>query len=124
MAKIRTLEVGADKGAQFWAYISPSNDTAKVLTDWEITLTQKDGNWTGKMSKSGDQQLQTPGLSGVFDVKVVASGSGWGPVELEPKGSPADVGCNANCASMVGIVADEGGGGATYWTTWDAICSQ
>ncbi|MGJ3233092.1 MAG: hypothetical protein ACFE0P_14980 [Oceanicaulis sp.] len=123
MAKSRTLEVGADKGAQFWAYISPSNNTAQVLTDWEITLTQKDGDWTGKMSKNGDQQLQTPGLSGVFDVKVVASGNGWGPTELQAKGSPSDVGCNSNCASMVGIVADQGGGGATYWTTWDAICS-
>ena len=124
MADSRTLEVGAHKGAQFWAYISPSHDTETVLTDWEITLTQKDGNWTGTMRKGGDTHLETPGLSGVFDVKVVASGHGWGPVELQAKDSPSDIGCNSNCASMVGIVADQGGGGATYWTTWDAFCNQ
>ncbi|XBQ17680.1 MAG: hypothetical protein ABL308_07300 [Oceanicaulis sp.] len=124
MSQTRKLEVGAAKGAQFWAYISPSNDTADVLTDWEITLTQKDGNWTGKMSKTGDQHLQTPGLSGEFDVKVVASGKGWGPTELQASGSPSDIGCNANCASMVGIVASKDGKSATYWTTWDAFCSQ
>jgi hypothetical protein len=37
---------------------------------------------------------------------------------------PADIGCNTNCASMVGIVANPDGHSANYWTTWDAYCEK
>lgn len=39
-------------------------------------------------------------------------------------GSKPDIGCNTNCASMVGIVATENGSDANYWTTWDAFCKE
>lgn len=120
---VGTAELG--KGARFWAYISPQNNTSAVVTKWSVTLQQLNGNWTGTItSDNPEQQLQTPGLSGIFKVTVVASGPGFGPVTLAPmSGSQADVGCNSNCAAMVGIVANADGKGAQYWTVWDAFCN-
>ena len=113
-------------GARFWAYISPQNNTSAVVTKWSVTLQQLNGNWAGTItSDDPQQQLQTPGLSGVFKVIVTASGPNFGPVTLAPKpGSQADVGCNSNCAAMVGIVADPVGGGAQYWPVWDAFLNH
>lgn len=117
------LEVG--KGAKFWAYISPSNNTAKVVTKWSVTIQQRDGNWIGTITSDNPQQtLQTPGLSGIFNVIVVGSGPNMKPHQLQVSGSPPDIGCNSNCASMVGIVANPEGTDATYWTTWDAYCER
>ena len=111
-------------GAQFWAYISPSNDTEKYVTEWEVKLEQVDGNWTGTISSDDPTKtLQTPGLSGEFNVTVTASGPNFKEKKLEVKDSPPNIGCNANCASMVGIVATPDGNDATYWTTWDAFCN-
>ena len=111
-------------GARFWTYISPQNDTAKLVTWWQVTLTQ--GNWTGEMSSGTSQFLDTPGLSGEFDVVVEAIvGPNQERQRLEPQdGSKPNIGCNDNCASMIGIVADpDNPSRAYYWTTWDAICS-
>ncbi len=120
----KTLELAAGKGAQFWVYISPNNDTAKVVTKWSVTYTHQDSNWIGTITSADPQEiLQTPGLSGLFDVKVEAAGADWGPTEIHPSEGGPVIGCNDNCGSFVGIVADAGGKGATYWTTWDAICS-
>lgn len=118
------LQLG--KGASFWAYISPQNNTDAVVTKWSVTLQQLNGNWTGTItSDNPTQQLQTPGLSGIFKVIVSASGPNFGPTTLAPKaGSQADIGCNSNCAGMVGIVATADGKGAEYWTVWDAYCSR
>lgn len=113
-------------GALFWAYVSPQNNTDKVVTKWAVTLQQLNGNWSGTItSDNPTQQLQTPGLSGIFKVTVVASGPSFGPITLAPQaGSKADVGCNSNCAAMVGIVANAEGNGAEYWTVWDAFCKR
>lgn len=112
-------------GAQFWAYISGQNETPTRVTKWEVRIEQTDGNWVGSItSENPRENLKTPGLSGVFNVRVTASGPEFGETELTPlPESKADIGCNENCASMVGIVASETGVGANYWTTWDAICS-
>ncbi|HEY0013881.1 MAG TPA: hypothetical protein VGB79_13650 [Allosphingosinicella sp.] len=110
-------------GAQFTVYISPHNDTAKVVTDWVVTFTQ--GNWTGQItSKQGSgSMLKTPNLAGVFNLVAVASGPNMKEQKLLPlPSSPADIGCNNNCASMVTIVANEDGTGANYGTTWDIYC--
>lgn len=118
-----TLELGG--GAQFWVYISPKNDTAKYLKKWKVTFSQ--GKWSGTISSDNpQQQLKTPGLSGIFKVKVVAAiGPILQPHTLSPgAGCQADIGCNSNCASMVVIVAKPRGTDATYCTTWDAICSR
>lgn len=120
----QTLELGG--GAQFWAYVSPQNDTAEWVTKWEVRLEQTDGNWAGTITSERPQEiLQTPELSGVFNVRVTASGPKFGPTTLDPlPDSKPDIGCNSNCAAMVGIVATADGDGANYWTTWDAICSR
>jgi hypothetical protein len=67
--------------------------------------------------------LQTPKLSGTFNVTVFGSGPKFAWQKLTVVSwSPADIGCNSNCASMVGIVATPDGTAANYWTTWDAVC--
>lgn len=114
------------KGAQFWAYVSPQNHTSTNVTSWSVTIQQQGGNWSGTItSKDPYQQLQTPGLSGVFNVVVEASGPKFKVKKLTPQaGSKPDVGCNSNCAAMVGIVSNPDGTDANYWTVWDAICSR
>ena len=112
------LQVG--NGASFWAYISPQNDTAKEVTKWSVTISQ--GSWSGTITSADPrQQLQTPNLSGIFAVVVTASGPHLPEQKLTPQPyTKPDIGCNSNCAAMVGIVAAPGGKSASYWTTWDA----
>lgn len=112
------------KGAQFWAYISPQNKTAKRLVAWRVELSND--SWQGSIdSRNPQAHLQTPNLSGIFDVKVTACLDGAKPVELTLQPSPGSqsrIGCDSNCAAMIGIVVSEDGRSATYWTTWDAMC--
>lgn len=110
-------------GAKFWAYISPQNDTAEYVTQWTVELSQ--GSWSGTISSDDPEPtLDTPGLSGEFNVTVTASGPNMSEKQLSPQsGSTANIGCNANCSAMVGIVATPGGDDANYWTVWDAICN-
>lgn len=115
-------------GAQFWVYISPQNDTVKMITTWRVTFSQ--GNFMDSISSENPtKQIKTPNLSGIFDIKVeVLSGSTGTWREIPPQeGSRNQIGCNSNCASMVGIVADStspapGAINAHFWTTWDAMC--
>jgi len=127
-----TVNAGAMKnkveqgnGAQFWAYVSPQNETSKYVTRWQVRIEQTDGDWSGIIDSDNPEKiLQTPNLSGIFKVTVRASGPMFEEKELSVKpGSKPDIGCNSNCTAMVGIVATEGGKDANYWTTWDAICS-
>jgi len=116
------LQVG--KGAVFWAYISPQNNTEKAVTKWSVTISQ--GGWHGTITSANPrQQLQTPGLSGIFNVVVTGSGPNMPEQKLTPlPDSKPDIGCNSNCAGMVGIVATADGKGANYWTVWDAYCEK
>lgn len=116
-------------GAHFWVYLSPQNNTAEVVKGWKVTFSQ--GNWSDSITyEKPTKQIQTPGLSGLFDIKITELDYSTNPpreVDIPPKeGSPNQIGCNMNCASMVGIVADEspliGGPNARFWTTWDAFC--
>ncbi len=118
------LELG--NGAQFIVYISPQEETAKYVTKWVVKIEQKDGNWSGSISSDNPTEtLQTPGLSGIFNVTVQACGPNFDNKILVPVSwSNPDIGCNSNCVSMVGIVAAVGGKDANYWTTWDAVCNQ
>lgn len=110
-------------GARFWAYISPQNDTAERYPEWSVAIEQKDGDWIGKINSDEPHKvLETPGLSGVFKVTVYVRGEEYrGEIEALSD-SQKDVGCNSNCAAMVGIVADPNDRGAHYWTVWDALC--
>ncbi|AZA56135.1 hypothetical protein [Chryseobacterium shandongense] len=123
-----TGELTLGGGAQFLVYLSPQNDTAKMIGQWKVTLSQ--GNWQDSISSDNPaKHLQTPNLSGIFNVKVeVLSGSTgtWKEVPAQ-EGSTNEIGCNSNCASMVGIVADStspapGAINAHFWTTWDVFC--
>ena len=113
------------KGAYFWVYLSPQHDTANVVKDWVVTLTQ--GEWSASISSKDPQpNLQTEGMSGVFEVRVE-----WQQppndlvIDLTPlPESKPDVGCDSKCAAMIGIVADEQGSSANYWTVWDALCPR
>ncbi len=117
-------EISKANGAQFWAYISPQNETSKYVTKWQVKIEQTDGNWVGTIDSGNPTKiLQTPNLSGIFKVTVMASGPRFGEKKLTPKPeSKADIGCNSNCAAMVGIVATKDGSDANYWTVWDAFC--
>lgn len=122
------VSTGAAKlggGAQFWAYVSPQNNTAKFVTYWSVTIQQVDGNWSGRITSENPMEiLQTPDLSGIFNVIVEASGPNFSLTKLTPlSDSKPNVGCNSNCAAMVGIVATADGDGANYWTVWDALCN-
>lgn len=117
-------------GARFWVYLSPQNDTAKQIQQWRVTFSQ--GNWSDVISSDDPaHQIQTPKLSGTFDIKVeLLSGSTgtWRQIPAQ-QGSNNEIGCNINCASMVGIVADStmpapGAINAHFWTTWDALCTN
>ncbi|WP_336961031.1 hypothetical protein [Chryseobacterium contaminans] len=120
------LQLGG--GAQFWVYLSPQNDTAKMITKWRVTFSQ--GNWNDSISSDNPtKQIQTPNLSGIFEIKVELLSSSTGTWRQIPSqaGSHNEIGCNSNCASMVGIVADStnppiGAINAHFWTTWDAMC--
>jgi hypothetical protein len=122
--QVRSGAIQLGGGAQFWAYISPSNNTAECLTAWSVTVSQ--GNWSGTINSTDPRQkLQTPNLSGIFQVKVEASGRDFPEKPLTPTSySKPDIGCNSNCAAMIGIVANPDCTDANYWTTWDAVCSR
>lgn len=118
-------------GAQFWVYLSPQNNTSEVVKGWEVKFTQ--GNWSETItSENPTKQIQTPNLSGDFNIEVTEMDFSTNPARRisipAQAGSRNVIGCNSNCASFVGIVADEkpliGGPNAQFWTTWDALCSQ
>ncbi len=124
-----SLKLGG--GAQFWVYLSPQNNTAKVVSNWSVTLSQ--GNWSDSItSQNPTKQIQTPGLSGIFNIKITELNGSTNPprnIDIPPMPpSTNQIGCNSNCASMIGIVAlanpPLGGANAQFWTTWDALCSM
>lgn len=114
------------KGAQFFVYLSPEHETEKYVTQWKVVIEAKDNNWSGTItSENPHKTLQTPQLSGTFDVRIEAEGPHFEKKRLEVlSGCNADIGCNANCASMVLILATKNGHDAHYCTTWDAICNN
>jgi hypothetical protein len=125
-ADARRAEFDLGGGAQFWAYLSPSHDTVAHVTSWSVQIEQQDGSWSGSITSEDPQAiLQAPDRSGTFDVTVTASGPRISEMALDPlPDSKPDVGCNSDCAAMVGIVATEDGTGAMYWTTGDALCAH
>ena len=120
-AKYR-MELGG--GAQFWGHLCPQTETPKFVKTWEVTIKQKDGSWSGIINSDDPEKiLQTPNLSGTFEVTVTASGENFKEKVLSPvTGCSSEIGCRPNCAAMVGIAAAEGGDDANFWTSWDAVC--
>ncbi|MEE9407889.1 MAG: hypothetical protein V3V28_07425 [Polaribacter sp.] len=116
-------------GAQFWVYLSPQNNTANVVKGWSVKFSQ--GSWSDSItSENPTKQIKTNGLSGIFDIEVTELNNSTNPpmrVNIPAQaGSVNEIGCNSNCSSFVGIIADEkpllGGANAKFWTTWDALC--
>ena len=109
-------------GAQFYGYISPVNETARKVTEWSITVSQ--GDWSGTIT-AVDVPLKTNNLSGIFQLVVMGSGPNMTWQQLKPQPpSSTEIGCNANCCSMISIVANEDGSSASYVTTWDTACKM
>lgn len=115
---------GEDGCAHFWAYVSPQHQTDKYVTKWIVKFEQKDGNWSDFINSDDPTKILStpPGVYGVFNVAVLASGPLFKEKQLTnlPDSKP-DIGCSPNCYAMVGIVAKEDGKDANYWTVWDAI---
>lgn len=123
--KREDVELGG--GAQFWGYLSGMYNTQEIIKDFTITLRHKTSDWMGVITyedyKNG--MIKTPGLSGDFQVTVVASGTTFEEKQLELADDPTiphnpDISCNANNAGMIGIVATEDGKDARYWTISNA----
>src|SRR5919109_1831497 len=114
--QVQSGAIQLGNGAQFWAYVSPSNNTAACLTSWAVIVSQ--GDWSGMITSNDPYlKLQTPNLSGIFDVAVVAAGRGFGAKALTPTSySKPNIGCNSNCAAMIGLVANPNCTDANYWT--------
>jgi hypothetical protein len=108
-------------GAQFWVNVAA--DSRQSISSWKVIISQND--WSGSISSDDPQrELKTPGLSGDFNVSVMADGPGFDWQELTAQeGCQANIGCNSNCASMVALSASPDGKSANYCTTWDAACS-
>jgi hypothetical protein len=124
-APAATADAGGPGGASFGVDLSPRNGTASVVTQWSVRIEQRQGTWSGTITSANPAEiLQTPGLSGMFDVTVVASGPHLPEKQLKPvPGSRADLGCQAQCRALAGIIATPDGTDAEYWTTWDAVCA-
>jgi phospholipase C len=110
-------------GASFGAYLAPENTTSVMLTHWSARITSRDGSWSGSItSEQPGEILQTPDLSGVFDVTVVASGPHMPEKQLAPlRESRADISCDSHHRAMVGIVAAPDGRDAEYWTAGNTV---
>ncbi len=68
-------EVRLGGGARFWVYLSPQHDTAKVVKDWSVNFSQ--GNWSDSITSADPtKQIQTPNLSGEFDIKITSGNNG------------------------------------------------
>lgn len=113
-------------GAQFWGYISGQYDTPRIVTQWRIRLQHTTSDWAGEITSDNPMtMLKTPNLSGEFTVSVWASGPNFPERRLELLYDPTiphdpNISCRENNAGMIGIVADEDGLGAKYWTISNA----
>lgn len=65
---------------------------------------------------SGSSIFQVPAEWRNPETKVVKL------LEPLPESKP-EIGCNENCAAMIGLLAPGEGEEAGYWTTWDAYCN-
>jgi hypothetical protein len=74
-----------------------------MLTHWSARITSRDGSWSGSItSEQPGEILQTPDLSGAFDVTVVASGPHMPEKQLAPlRESRADISCDSHHRAMV-----------------------
>jgi hypothetical protein len=121
-------QIGSDafspgNGAMFFPYISPANDTATWVTRWVILVQQ--GNWMGLLTSNNPQALASKGLSGIFQVTVLASGPNLPWSLLVPQdGSTAEIGVGLTCVGIVGVVAAPNRNTAQFWTVRDAVCKK
>ncbi len=114
-------------GAQFWGYLSGQNHSLEIITDFRIVLQHTTSDWMGEITYSSytEGMLKTPNLEGKFKVTVYAKGTTFEETRLEVADDPTiehnpDIMCRADNAGMIGIIADEDGKGAKYWTISNA----
>lgn len=124
-SKFNICESGLGEGAQFWVNLPEENGAAEKIVEWQVVFRHHYENWSGAISSESPRKiLQTPNLGGIFHVKVLARLADEAEMtEIEPQtGSNRNIGCNSNCAAMIGITLTADGENAEYWTVWDAIC--
>lgn len=122
------IKLGDGDGVQFWAYVSPQRDTERIITKWKVHLEHTTSNWMGDITSDDPEAiLRTPDLSGVFTVKVTASGPNMSERTLklleDDPGSTyrPDIECCPGHAGMIGIVATLDGSDGRYWTVSNAF---
>ncbi len=113
------------KGAEILGYSSPTNDTDKRFPDWKIEVSQ--GNYEDLITPYNNP-LQTPGLSGEFQVRVFVRCPETGEYLLwkDKEGNETGVvGVGENCIGMVIFYAlAETGCEGTYYTVYNAVCGE
>jgi len=117
----QTSAAATANGARFVVYLSPTYDTERWITKWTLSIKHEGTSWQGTLtSDDPTATLQVPGLGGMFNVSLWASGPNLPWQELMPQSGAAGVECNLGCQTMVGILALPMGYGANYWM--ETIC--
>ncbi len=109
-------------GAHFWVSIDPKGNTAEQLRDWKVVFCHLKTGWIGEItSVKPNENLHTPGLSGLFSVEVYVTGlfGEWEKIDAQTSSNPM-IGCKKNCASMVEISTNKTG--FEYSTKWNVLC--
>lgn len=58
-----------DKKFQFWAYLSPQNDSLKKIKNWRVIVSQE--NWSETITdKNPTKKIEKKGLKGLINVSV------------------------------------------------------
>ncbi len=114
------------EGAHFWVSISSKNETAEKLKDWKVVFCHLKTGWIGEInSDNPNQNLFTPGLSGLFSVEAFVTGphDEWQKIEAEEGTNPM-IGCKKHCASMVEISRKSSSSAFQYSTKWNVLCQE
>jgi hypothetical protein len=58
-----------DKKFQFWAYLSPQNNSFKKIKNWRVIVSQE--NWSETITNENpDKKIEKKGLNGLVNVSV------------------------------------------------------
>ena len=112
-------------GAELWVYLSPINNTEERMDVWRVHF--KQGGWSHTITYADPtRMIRATGRGGKFNVKVETlnpyTGNWEAILPLPEVGKSAYcIECHADCAAMVGIVAQSEANHkqikAHFWTT-------
>lgn len=105
IANSNTLE----KKFQFWAYLSPQNNSFKKIKNWRVIVSQE--NWSDTITnKNPTKKIEKKGLNGLVNVSVEIYCSTKGLWEdlMPVDGSTNTIEFSSKCISIVfGIFAEK-----------------